>query len=229
MASSSKVGRAVRTRRSRYTCMESVLMITPPSNWVWACASLSASADLPLAVGPAIRIAGLAAFGIAGPAAGGAGPEILIGRMAFGHIFINFKLFNRFCSLSSFFDRGFTNPDFSKEECHDYRPSLPAYFSYRSQAFRSIPRRPGAAGNYSKRGRADGAAGHGKTHLHGLAGGIQRLVRVRQRLAERRGAAGGQFDVHAELVVLVLKRVGADVSVAALPGAVALRHRQPCV
>src|SRR5258708_9413812 len=41
------------TRRSRYTCMESVLMITPP----WTRASSSASADLPLAVGPAISTA----------------------------------------------------------------------------------------------------------------------------------------------------------------------------
>src|SRR5580658_551542 len=41
------------TRRSRYTCIESVLMMTPPV----ARASSSASADLPLAVGPAISTA----------------------------------------------------------------------------------------------------------------------------------------------------------------------------
>src|SRR5213079_3414010 len=40
-------------RRSRYTCMESALMMTPPV----FCASSSASADLPLAVGPAISTA----------------------------------------------------------------------------------------------------------------------------------------------------------------------------
>src|SRR3984893_2732151 len=41
------------TRKSRYTCMESALMMTPPV----FCASSSASADLPLAVGPAISTA----------------------------------------------------------------------------------------------------------------------------------------------------------------------------
>src|SRR5258708_5773240 len=41
------------TRKSRYTCMESVLMTTPPA----FCASARASADLPLAVGPAISTA----------------------------------------------------------------------------------------------------------------------------------------------------------------------------
>src|SRR5882724_12340894 len=41
------------TRRSRYTCMESALMMTPEV----PCASASASADLPLAVGPAISTA----------------------------------------------------------------------------------------------------------------------------------------------------------------------------
>src|SRR4051794_26718735 len=40
-------------RRSRYTCIESALMMTPPL----FCASWSASADLPLAVGPAISTA----------------------------------------------------------------------------------------------------------------------------------------------------------------------------
>src|SRR5437588_4565553 len=40
-------------RRSRYTCIESALMMTPPV----CCASSSASADLPLAVGPAISTA----------------------------------------------------------------------------------------------------------------------------------------------------------------------------
>src|SRR3984893_8396738 len=40
-------------QRSRYTCMESALMMTPPA----FCASSSASADLPLAVGPAISTA----------------------------------------------------------------------------------------------------------------------------------------------------------------------------
>src|SRR5438874_3273979 len=40
-------------RRSRYTCIESALMMTPPV----FCASSSASADLPLAVGPAISTA----------------------------------------------------------------------------------------------------------------------------------------------------------------------------
>src|SRR5207253_3140502 len=46
-------GRAVMMRRSRYTCIESALMMTPPV----CCASSSASADLPLAVGPAISTA----------------------------------------------------------------------------------------------------------------------------------------------------------------------------
>src|SRR5260221_9370753 len=41
------------TRKSRYTCMESVLRTTPPA----FCASARASADLPLAVGPAISTA----------------------------------------------------------------------------------------------------------------------------------------------------------------------------
>src|SRR5215203_4004387 len=40
-------------RRSLYTCMESALIMTPPV----CCASSSASADLPLAVGPAISSA----------------------------------------------------------------------------------------------------------------------------------------------------------------------------
>src|SRR3954468_3810688 len=40
-------------RRSRYTCIESALIVTPPV----LCASSSASADLPLAVGPAISTA----------------------------------------------------------------------------------------------------------------------------------------------------------------------------
>src|SRR3954468_2249746 len=40
-------------RRSRYTCIESALIVTPPV----FCASASASADLPLAVGPAISTA----------------------------------------------------------------------------------------------------------------------------------------------------------------------------
>src|ERR1700753_2764576 len=46
-------------RRSRYTCMESVLMTTPPV----LVASSSARADLPLAVGPAISTAWLPARG----------------------------------------------------------------------------------------------------------------------------------------------------------------------
>ena len=55
-ASSSGVGRAVSTRSSRYTCMASALMIVPRKR----SASSSASADLPLAVGPAtIRARGV--------------------------------------------------------------------------------------------------------------------------------------------------------------------------
>ena len=50
--SSAAVGRAVMMRRSRYTCMELALMIVPP----YRSASASASADLPLAVGPAMRM-----------------------------------------------------------------------------------------------------------------------------------------------------------------------------
>ena len=42
-------GRAVRTRSSRYTCIESALMIVPLTRSAMAIAS----ADLPLAVGPA--------------------------------------------------------------------------------------------------------------------------------------------------------------------------------
>lgn len=50
-ASSSGVGRAVRTRRSRYTCALSPFTTVPPTR----SARASASADLPLAVGPAMR------------------------------------------------------------------------------------------------------------------------------------------------------------------------------
>ena len=48
-ASSCGVGRAVRTRSSRYTCMELALTMVPQRR----SASARASADLPLAVGPA--------------------------------------------------------------------------------------------------------------------------------------------------------------------------------
>src|ERR1700742_348901 len=58
-ASSSTVGRAGMMERSRYTCMESVLMMTPPAR----SASSSARADLPLAGGPAISTAGLSLRG----------------------------------------------------------------------------------------------------------------------------------------------------------------------
>ena len=49
-ASSDSVGRAVITRNSRYSCMLSVLITTPPRR----SARARARADLPLAVGPAI-------------------------------------------------------------------------------------------------------------------------------------------------------------------------------
>src|SRR5690348_16307817 len=49
-------GRAVRMRGSRYTCIESALTMAPPI----ASASSSARRDLPLAVGPAIRMASTA-------------------------------------------------------------------------------------------------------------------------------------------------------------------------
>ncbi len=53
-ASSSTDGRAVTIRKSRYTCIESALMITDGVN----SANAIAKADLPLAVGPAMSVSG---------------------------------------------------------------------------------------------------------------------------------------------------------------------------
>src|ERR1700677_4816825 len=66
-------------RSSRYTCIESALMIVPLRRWAMA----SASADLPLAVGPATIRAGGGGMGTGtdGNTTGAKDQECLSGRL----------------------------------------------------------------------------------------------------------------------------------------------------